>query len=233
MNLTCPKCNGHNQLEIPDTFAQCQFCRSALFIDIDKVAVVYSFTPTIQSDQLSQYLKRDFEKMGFNEAISIRDSHPVFIPFWQVGESMELQRASSHFQEMKTTMPTGSKIFFNHRESLEKHIETFSIDTQPAVDTERTLYYIPFFQVSIVYDEKTYKFLVNAVNGTVSGEAIPYISSEKTFRLFPLFISVFLTMVVIYAVFSDMLIGIPLSFLCLYLLYNASLRKLAERYNQS
>ncbi|HLP46293.1 MAG TPA: hypothetical protein VK469_10115, partial [Candidatus Kapabacteria bacterium] len=69
MKLTCPQCSAESQVDIPDAFARCEFCKSTLYIDIDEITVVYSFTPTVETQQLGMFLKRDFDKTGFNEAI--------------------------------------------------------------------------------------------------------------------------------------------------------------------
>lgn len=232
MKLTCPNCGGNNQIEIPDTFTRCEFCKNSLYIDIDEITVVYSFTPIIEANQLGMYLKRDFEKMGFNEAIEIIHSVPAYFPFWHTEGSGMLERASVHFPEENIKIPSVEKMFFDSSTAIEKNIEFFSIDTQPEESEKRTLYYVPFFQVSILFNRKNFTFFINAVNGEVKGDPIPYISSQNTFKLFPLFITIFLLFLAINSVFNNMLVVMPLCLVVLYLFYHASLQTLEKKYHK-
>jgi len=230
MKLTCPQCSANNQIDIPDAFAKCEACGSSLYIDIDEITVVYSYTPIIEAKQLDMHLKRDFEKIGFNESIEIRESLPAYFPFWHVEGSRKLERASSQFQEVAIEIPSGEKVFFDAPSAVEKNIELISIDTQPGESKKRTLYYVPFFQVDVLFNQKNYTFFINAVNGEVKGEPIPYISAEKTFKLFPLFIMIFLLFLTFNSVFDNMLIVIPLCLVTMFIFYRVSLQILEEKY---
>lgn len=216
MKLQCPQCGTNNKIEIPDSFATCQSCNSSLYIDIDTITPVYSFAPAFGTDQLGMYLKRDFEKIGFNEDIKISDAVPVYFPFWQVEKNRKLLRAGSQFPETDIEPPSGEQVFFDSHDALDKNIEVTSIDTQPPGDEKRTLFYVPFFQVTVEFNQKKYVFFINAVNGEVNGDPIPYISSEKTFALFPWFIGIFAVFMVLNIVFDNMLVVIPLCLIALY-----------------
>lgn len=229
MKLSCPQCNAKNQFEIPDEFVRCEFCKSSLYIDIDGITVVYAFSPTVQTQQLGMYLKRDFEKTGFNEAITIQQAAPVYFPFWGVEGSDKLERACSHFPGEYIKTPAGEKVFFDHDGALEKNIEVLSIDAQPGTTKKRTLYYVPFFQVNIVFNRKNYTFFVDAVSGAVSGDPIPYFSVEATFKLFLMFIAVFLILLVINSVFDNMLIVMPLCLLTMGIVYRLSLMRMEKK----
>jgi hypothetical protein len=230
MKLTCPQCSANNQIEIPNAFARCEACGSSLYIDIDEITVVYSYTPIIEANQLDMHLKRDFEKIGFNESIESRESLPAYFPFWHVEGSRKLERASSQFQEVTIEIPSGEKVFFDAASAVEKNTEIISIDTQPAESKKRILYYVPFFQVDVLFNQKNYTFFINAVNGEVKGEPIPYISSEKTFKLFPLFITIFLLFLIFNSVFDNMLIVIPLCLATMFISYQVSLQLLEKKY---
>ncbi len=180
MKLSCSQCNAENQVEIPDAFVRCEFCKSSLYIDIDEITVVYAFTPIVETQQLGMYLKRDFEKTGFNEVITIQRSAPLYFPFWRVEGSDKLERACSRFPGEHIKIPAGEKIFFDHDGTLEKNIEILSIDTQPGTAKKRTLYYVPFFQVNIVFNRKNYTFFVDAVTvKALSGAELGFISDER------------------------------------------------------
>ncbi|MCP5106001.1 MAG: hypothetical protein GY950_21635 [bacterium] len=228
MKLACPQCGGNNQVETPDTFAKCDFCKSSLFIDIDEITVVYTFSPTVDVKNLAMHLKRDFEKTGFNEKIEIRDAVPVYIPFWQTAERNELERASSRFADKRVNIPPGEKIFFNSKSIIEKNIEIISIDTQPEGKENRTLYYVPFFQVWVNFNREVYTFFINAVNGEVNGDPIPFISSNVTFKMFPLFITLCLLLLVFTSVFNNMLVVMPLCLAVMFVFYQVALNALEK-----
>lgn len=229
MKLSCPQCNAENQVEIPDEFVRCEFCKSSLYIDIDEITVVYAFTSTVEKQQLGMYLKRDFEKTGFNETITIQRSAPIYFPFWGVEGSDKLERACSHFPGEHIRIPAGEKVFFDHDGALENNIEILSIDTQPGTAKKRTLYYVPFFQVNIVFNRKNYTFFVDAVTGAVSGDPIPYFSVEATFKLFLMFIAIFLILLVINSVFDNMLIVMALCLATMAVVYRLSLTRLEKK----
>jgi hypothetical protein len=229
MKLSCPQCSAENQVEIPDAFARCDFCKSTLYIDIDEITVVYSFTPIVEPQQLSMFLKRDFKKTGFNEAIKIQYSVLYYIPFWHVTGSDKLEKACSRFPEEQIKIPVGEKIFFAPGDAGEKQIETLSIDTQPLSTKKRTLYYIPYYQVSILYNQKTYTFFIDAVTGSVTGNPIPYFSIEATYKLFLAFIGLFLLLLAINSVFNNMLIVIPLCLATMIVFYRLSIARLEKK----
>ncbi len=232
MKLICPQCSANNQIETPDAFTKCEACKSSLFIDIDEITVVYSFTPIIESNKLIMYLKRDFEKTGFNEKIEIRNAVPAYFPFWHVEGSRKLERASSQFKEEKIGIPSSEKVFFDSVSAIEKNIETIDIDTQPKESKKRTLYYVPFFQVDLLFNQENYSFFINAINGEVKGEPIPYISSAKTFKLFPLFITIFLLLLIITSVFDNLLVVMLLCLVTIFIFYQVSLRLLEKEFYQ-
>ncbi|HLP47242.1 MAG TPA: PepSY domain-containing protein [Candidatus Kapabacteria bacterium] len=229
MKLTCPQCSAENQVDIPDAFARCEFCKSTLYIDIDEITVVYSFTPIVQTQQLGMFLKRDFDKTGFNEAIKVQGSALYYFPFWQVGGSDKLEKACSRFPGEQIRIPAGEKIFFDPAGALEKNIETLSIDTQPGMAQKRTLYYIPFYQVDIMFNRNKYTFYIDAVTGAVSGSPIPYFSAAATYKLFLIFMALFLLLLVINSVFANMLIVIPLCLATMAVFYRLSLARLEKK----
>ncbi|MCK4763983.1 MAG: hypothetical protein KAW12_17405 [Candidatus Aminicenantes bacterium] len=195
MKLNCPQCGDENQIAVPEAFLTCRSCSSSLYIDIDKIAVVRTYAPTVKPENLSLYLKKDFHKVGFDEEIKITHTIPIYLPFHQIKGQNRLSRASSHFPIENIPMPSTQKIIFNPVSAEEKRIEIFDIDTQPPGSEEETLYYLPFFQIKINFRGKAYDFFVNAVNGEVFGTPIPYTSTKETVKLFPLFLLTFILLI--------------------------------------
>ena len=142
--------------------------------------------------------------------------------------SDKLEKASSHFPGEQIKIPAGEKVFFDPVSVQEKKIETLSIDTQPESPKKRTLYYIPFYQVTILYNQKNYTFFIDAVTGAVSGSPIPYFSVEATYKLFMMFISIFLLLLVINSVFNNVLLVMLLCLAVMAIFYRLSLARLEK-----
>ena len=154
MKLNCPQCGDENKIAVPEAFLTCQSCKSSLFIDIDKIAVVYTFTPTVKPEVLSLYLKKDFDKVGFDENINITRSIPIYLPFHQVKGQNLLRRASSHFPEDSIPLPSSQKMVFHPAGVEAKHIEIYDIDTQPPGSEEEILFYLPSICATIRHKRK-------------------------------------------------------------------------------
>lgn len=232
MKLTCPKCRSPREMETASPFTNCENCKSSLYIDLDRVVEVYSFTPQIKAVDIPQYLERDLKKKGFKEEIEITDAEPVYFPFWRREENSRLDRASAQFSDRTISMPSETAVFFSPADAREKGVPLVAIDTQPNENTPRTLWLIPFFAVRIGFREEKYTLFVNAVTGEVNGDPLPYMSPEKTFKLFPLFISIFLVLVLINAIFDNMPIAALLSFLAIVLFYRMSMRGYGQKYHK-
>ncbi|MCP4218426.1 MAG: hypothetical protein GY765_27570 [bacterium] len=247
MKLNCPQCGAGNQLETTDTFVTCIYCKNSMVIDLDRITVTYSYAPRIDPTEVEKHLKRDFEKIGFNESIEIRNASPAYIPFWHRQGKDKLITGSALFPEKEIKIPTGEKTFFDSDEARLKNIGIIDIDTSlesggvksqvpppPAGSAKQppkqTLYYIPFFKVVIVYNQKDFTFYVNAVNGEVAGEPIPYVPPDKAFRLFPLFIGIFLFFLLVNSIVNSVPATAMISLLGMALSYSIAKRTLSEAF---
>ena len=177
MKIFCPQCGADFHQEEVDAFIICDFCRSSLYIDLDKTTAVYTSEPVVEPHQISIHLKRDFEKLGFAEEIQVIQSFPVLFPFWEIAGSKNWQSASNLFPEKNVSPVTTGRRFFN-KQAVDFRIEVAEIDSQPASEDKRILHYYPFYRVDVRFREKPYEFFVNAVTGDVIGDPFP-ISRER------------------------------------------------------
>lgn len=189
MNFTCPRCGAINQLENPDPFPGCEYCHSSLYIDFDSIIAVYTFAPTIEIQRISLYLKNDFEKIGFREAITIRSTRLVHLPFWLEDEKQRLHAAYSRFPAKTIPIPSATPLFFETKGT--EALTIVPVDTDPQSGKKGTLYFVPFFQVLVAYKNREYPFFVNGISGEVFGERLPFIPGERSQRLFPYFLLFF------------------------------------------
>jgi len=229
MIINCPRCGADFQLEEPDVFIKCEFCKNSLFIDIDKITTVYTFESAIKSNQLSLYLKKDFEKIGFNEDIELVNSTPVYFPFWQIESEKKLVKGSHHFPAEKIESLSARKKFFNYSE-INFGIEVIDIDTQPKSSMNRTLYYYPFYRVEVDFKKKRYQFFINAINGHVYGDPIPFFSAQDENKLFPLFLTIFLLFFTINYFFNRLIISMAVNVVAFFIFFQLSYSMIEKRF---
>lgn len=229
MEINCPQCGADFRLEKPEVFISCEFCKNSLFIDIDKITAVYSFEPAIKSQELISYLKKDFEKIGFNEKFELIDATPVYFPFWKIGGEKKLERGSHRFPEEKIESLSARQNFFNASE-IDFRIEVVGIDTQPKDSGNRTLYYYPFFTVEIEFKKKRYQFFINAVNGCVYGDPIPFFTGEDANKLFPLFSVIFLFFLVVNYFFQSLFFSVVINSLAIVFFFQLSYSIVERRF---
>lgn len=228
MKVSCPQCSAKIKLKNPESFVKCEFCGNSIYIDIDDITPVYTYKANIEPDQIIFYLKRDFEKIGFNENIKIIKFLPVYFPFWQVKGEAKLERGSSQFFDEIIKSESGTKIFFNASD-IDYTIEIIEIDTQPETEEKRILFYIPYFKVDISFKGKAYRFFVNAANGEVSGNPIPYMSDKETKRIFPLFLLILITFLIINYFFDTPFLSIALNIAAFFIFYKLSIKSIEQK----
>lgn len=228
MKISCPQCGAEYQLDEPDIYFSCPFCKNSLFIDLENIVSVYTFKSAIEPHQIGSYLKKDFEKMGFNENLDIIDSIPVYFPFWHIEGEKEVDSASSRFPRKRSGLLSSNRTFFDAR-SVDYRIELIEIDTQPEDSRKRCLYYYPFFKVTVRFREKNFEFFVNAVSGEVFGEPIPFISGNEVSQFFPLFIAIFLSFLVVNYMFDHFFLSLAINLGLFYLFYQLSLHLVGKR----
>lgn len=223
MHYKCPKCGGENQLEIAENeYLKCSYCNNSLYIDLDGLTIVYSYKALINPENLSLYLKKDFEKTGFSENFKIANSYPLYLPFWETEEEKQLERGSSKFTDEFIDFPSKEKRTFDF-EGIAGEIEVIEPDTQPESEKKRDLCYMPFYSVVINYRDKEYTYFINGLSGEVTGDPIPYESSEETIKMLPLFLMIFFIAFIVNFFFDNIVASILVNIIAVFLLFNISL----------
>ena len=136
--------------------------------------------------------------------------------------------ASSRFPKNRTGLLSANRIFFDVR-TVDYRIELVEIDTQPEESQKRYLYYYPFFKVSVRFREKKYEFFVNAVSGEVFGDPIPFISGNEVSHFFPLFITIFLSFLVVNYMFDHFFLSVAINLALFYFFFQLSYHLVEKR----
>lgn len=217
MKFSCPGCGADNHKEKFDVYLNCEHCSTSLFVDVDGVFPVFAVKAEIESKDLKNHLELGFGKTGFPEEVEITDITPLYLPFWKIENKNNLKNGSTQFPEDIIKFSPENTTCLNIFE-LRGHVKIVDIGTQPSVSDKRILYYFPFFKVKVLFREEEFRFFINAVNGEVYGNPIPYIPTDKVFRLFPLFIFAFIIFITFSLLFDHVLVTLSSSFIALYIL---------------
>jgi hypothetical protein len=231
MKLSCPQCGGTNEAASTATFIKCEFCKNSLLIDWDTIRTVFSFKPSIEANKLDAHLEQGLKKNGFTEKVEIFDAVPVYLPFLLPEGNHRpgiLLNGSSRFPETEIPTLHDEKINFNAAGIKEKNIEIVPICSRPEGTDTKIIYYIPFFHVNVRFNEQEFAFFINAVNGDINGDPIPYTASGVTSKLFPLFIGVFVLLLLINSIFNYMPLVILLCLAAMYIVHRAANRWLEK-----
>ena len=233
MKIECPRCGGNNEIEsVEYEFLTCRFCKNSLFIDFDGISLTYTYKSVIPSEEITMFLKKDFERIGFSENYKIINKLPVYLPFWESGESGFLESASSRIKSEKFQKPSQERIVFDFK-GTDVSVEKISPDTQPDIEEKRTLYFLPFYMIIINYKEKEYTYYVDALSGRVEGEPIPFMSGKDIGRFFPLFVIMLSIFFLINLVLNNVPLSLFVNFVLIYLFYNISISEILSKQNKN
>ncbi len=223
MVFKCPKCGGSNNLElVEDEFLKCSYCNNYSYVDPEGIVSVYTFKSLIKEKEISLFLKKDFERIGFSEDFKITSTYPLYIPFWDVKGSKSLLRGSSLFSEETVIKPSEERIIFDY-DSIAGKIDITEPDVAPELNDNTVLCYLPFYKVKINYKNDDFVFLINGMNGDVSGDPIPFVSVEEAGSLFPKFALAFFVAFVINFVFDNLFLSIFSNLVAIYLVFSFSI----------
>ncbi len=221
MKISCPNCSALQTAQPNDQqepFIKCENCQKSLYIDIGGIVPLYTFSIQIDAEAAAVCLKRHFQNLDFNEPFELLGTVPRFLPFWRQDNGNLLDRGSSHFPGATIPMYAGEKFSFSAEGAIKKQIEVCDIDTQPPTPAKLTLFYVPYFQLTIRFHQQDYTFFINAVSGDVVGDPIPYVPPKTAFKLFPLYFLVFIVFIAININIHNML-TVFLLCLCFLLLF--------------
>ena len=152
----------------------------------------------------------------------------MHLPFWEIEGKEQLERGSSQFPWKRLDIPAETKTFFDFKK-VDGYVGIAGIDTQPVDSKKRILYYLPFYKVILVFREKEFQFFVNAANGGVYGDPIPYIPSKRIFKFFSLYITIFPTFFIFCFLFDHVLLSVSSSLVALIVFYLISYRLIDQK----
>jgi len=229
MIFKCPKCGGSNNLElVEDEFLKCSYCNNYSYVDPEGVISVYTFKSLINIDEVSLFLKKDFEKIGFSEEFIVLSIYPVYMPFWDIKGSKNLLRGSAVFSDETIVRPSEERVIFDF-DSIFGKIDIDEPDVVPESDHNKVLCYLPFYKVTINYKDEEHSFLVNGMSGDISGDPIPFVSIEEADSLFPQFVFTFLIAFVINFFFNNLFLSIFSNLVAIFLVFSFSISKIDKK----
>jgi len=232
MQIKCTQCGADVTVQQDETFIECPFCASALFLDKRKVVFHYVINSNFKPNEAEGNLKR---WMAGNHTVKDLDlkatgikSEFYYFPLWYFktkdasGDKIHLQpAASTSVSEIKKLqIPAGALKFYNKTDyaddqmvkpdvlydSAQQWLQGSGVDLNSVA--EAALVHIPFYKFTYMFNNNSFTALVEASSGQVYANIYPA-KSEAPFRvLFAMSIAGFivasiLSYVVAYALFDS------------------------------
>lgn len=197
MEIKCPQCGaGVNVIE-GQTFLNCEYCSSAIYIDKSQVVFHYMLEPTLDLAGAEASLKRwmagSRTAKGLEMDAKITGSEFIYFPIWYFkikkngAESVKIQPASpTPIPQIKNmSIPAGDLRFYNEGDAAnpamqEPHVLYTSalewlgkegVDT--AAITQGALVHIPLYVFHYNYKDGTYSAVVDGSSSKVMTAEFP------------------------------------------------------------
>lgn len=225
MQIKCTQCGADVTVQQDETFIECPFCASALFLDKRKVVFHYlihsNFKPNEAEGNLKRWMSGNHTVKDLDKKAQIIKSEFYYFPVWYFktkdgsGDKIYLQpAASTSVSEIKKLqIPAGALKFYdknvhNDHEIVKPDVlydsaQSWLQGSGVNLDTvsEAALVHIPFYQFHYTFGGQNFTALVEASSGQVYSNIYPA-KSEAPFRiLFGLSIAAFIiTSIICYAI---------------------------------
>lgn len=225
MQIKCTQCAADVEVLQDETFIDCPFCASALFLDKRRVVFHYviasNFKPNEAEGNLKRWMAGNHTVKDLDKKAQIAKTDFYYFPVWYFkvkdssGDRIYIQpaAATSVSEIKKINIPAGSLKFFdktqhNEHEMVKPDVLYDSAKTwlqEIGVDLntvrEAALVHIPFYQFYYYYNNQTFTALVEASSGQVYANIFPA-KSEAPFRvLFVMAVSAFIvTSIICFAI---------------------------------
>jgi len=206
MQIKCTQCGADVTVQQDETFIECPFCASALFLDKRKVVFHYVINSNFKPNEAEGNLKR---WMAGNHTVKDLDlkatgikSGFFYFPMWYFktkdssGDKIYLQPgASTSVSEIKKLqIPAGALKFYSKTEypdeqmvkpdvlydSAQQWLTSSGVDLSNVA--EAALVHIPFYSFTYSFNSQSYTALVEASSGQVYANIYPA-KSEAPFRV--------------------------------------------------
>jgi DNA-directed RNA polymerase subunit RPC12/RpoP len=216
MQIKCTQCGADVTVQQDETFIDCPYCASALFLDKKKVVFHYlihsNFKPNEAEGNLKRWMSGNHTVKDLDLKSQIVKSEFYYFPVWYFktkdssGDKIHLQPASatSVSEIKKLQIPAGALKFYDKNvhndheivkpdvlyDSAQAWLQSSGIDLNTV--SEAALVHIPFYQFHYNFGGQSYTALVEASSGQVYANIYPA-KSEAPFRvLFAMGITAFI-----------------------------------------
>lgn len=216
MQIKCTQCGAEISVQQDETFVECSFCASALFLDKRKVVFHYvinsNFKPNEAEGNLKRWMAGNHTVKDLDMKAKIGKAEFHYFPVWYFktkdsgGDKIYLQpAASTAISEIKKLqIPAGALKFYEKNtynedeivkpdvlyDSAQAWLKSTGVDLNNV--SEAALVHIPFYKFYYDFNGMSYSALVEASSGSVYANIYPA-KSEAPFRvLFAMGIAAFI-----------------------------------------
>lgn len=206
MLIKCTQCAADVEVQQDETFIDCPFCASALFLDKRKVVFHYvissNFKPNEAEGNLKRWMAGNHTVKDLDKKSQIAKTGFYYFPVWyfkikdDTGDKIYIQpAASTSVSEIKKIpIPAGALKFYDKKlysdsemvqpdvlyDSAKHWVESSGIPADNIA--EAALVHIPFYQFYYYFNNHTYTAIVEASSGQVYANIYPA-KSEAPFRI--------------------------------------------------
>jgi DNA-directed RNA polymerase subunit RPC12/RpoP len=216
MQIKCTQCGADVTIQQDETFIECPYCASALFLDKRKVVFHYvinsNFKPNEAEGNLKRWMAGNHTVKDLDIKSTITSTSFYYFPVWYFktkdssGDKIYIQpaAATSVSEIKKIPIPAGALKFYDKTQFADDQLVKPDVMYDSAlawlqssgVDLntvhEAALVHIPFYQFHYSFNSQSYTALVEASSGQVYANIFPA-KSEAPFRvLFAMSIAAFI-----------------------------------------
>jgi DNA-directed RNA polymerase subunit RPC12/RpoP len=206
MQIKCTQCAADVTVQQDETFIDCPFCGSALYLDKKKVVFHYvinsNFKPNEAEGNLKRWMAGNHTVKDLDSKAQITKNNFYYFPVWYFkvkdasGDKIFIQpAASTSVSEIKKiTIPAGALKFYDKTlynddqmvapdvllDSAKTWVQSAGANLENVAET--ALVHIPFYQFYYSFNNQSFTALVEASSGSVYANIYPA-KSEAPFKI--------------------------------------------------
>jgi DNA-directed RNA polymerase subunit RPC12/RpoP len=206
MIIKCTQCSADVEVQQDETFIECPFCASSLFLDKKKIVFHYviasNFKPNEAEGNLKRWMAGNHTVKDLDKKAVISKTSFYYFPVWYFktkdtsGDKIYIQPAAttSVSEIKKLPIPAGALKFYDAKlynddemvkpdvlyDSAKTWLQNSGIDL--ATISEAALVHIPFYQFYYTFNGQTFTAVVESSSGLVYANVYPA-KSEAPFRV--------------------------------------------------
>jgi DNA-directed RNA polymerase subunit RPC12/RpoP len=206
MQIKCTQCGADVTVQQDETFIDCPYCGSALYLDKKKVVFHYvinsNFKPNEAEGNLKRWMAGNHTVKDLDKKAVMGKSEFYYFPVWYFkvkdasGDKIFIQPAAttSVSEIKKLTIPAGAlkfyeKNLYNDDEMVQPDVlldnaRTWLQNTGVDINNiaEAALVHIPFYKFNYTFNNQSYTAVVEASSGQVYANLYPA-KSEAPFKI--------------------------------------------------